>query len=136
MLPRDVVESWVREAIDQLPDHIRLGIKNVAFILEDHIQPLSRGDIPIQHGHILLGLYHGVPLPRRGGNYSLVPPDTITLFQPAIEQVCGGDSDRVRQLIMDTVWHEIAHYLGMNEAEVRSWEAKRRQRPRLDRPET
>lgn len=128
MVPRDTVEDWIRDAVDQLPDHIRLAIKNVAFILEDRVQHPRRGDIPIQHGHILLGLYHGVPLPRRGGNYSMVAPDTITLFQPAIEHVSGGDPVAVQRQVQNTVWHEIAHYLGMNEVEVRSWEKQRRER--------
>jgi predicted Zn-dependent protease with MMP-like domain len=31
-------------------------------------------------------------------------------------------------MVADTVWHEIAHYFGMNESQVRAAERKRRVR--------
>lgn len=136
MIPREQVEGWIREAVDQLPGKIRLGIQNVAFILEDRTRLPRRGEVTIEQHHVLLGLYHGVPLSRRGGNYTMVPPDTITIFQEAIELVAAGDPAKVRQQVMDTVWHEIAHYLGMNEAEVRGWERRRRGRRAGGRSQT
>jgi predicted Zn-dependent protease with MMP-like domain len=34
-------------------------------------------------------------------------------------------------LVEDTVWHEVAHYLGLNELQVRAAERQRRTRRRL-----
>lgn len=128
IVPRDTCEDWIRQAVETIPVHIRRRIENVAFILEDRPRPLRPGETPY-HGHgLLLGLYQGVPLPSRGGNYTFVTPDRITIFQDAIEQVSGPDPEQIQRQIQDTVWHEVAHYLGMNEAEVRSWEKKRRNR--------
>jgi predicted Zn-dependent protease with MMP-like domain len=32
-------------------------------------------------------------------------------------------------MVRDTVWHEVAHYFGMDEAQVRSAERRRARRP-------
>lgn len=107
-------ETAINDAIAMVPKHIRAGMKNVAFVIDDQ-----------QLGN-LLGLYHGIPLPQRGQGYSGVLPDTITIYQRTIEAVAGGDVERVKKLITETVHHEIAHYFGFNESKVRQWEKNRR----------
>ena len=69
----------------------------------------------------LLGLYEGIPLDRRGWFYQMALPDRITLFQGPLERL-GGD---IRQAIYETLWHELAHHIGMNEREVRAAESRK-----------
>jgi predicted Zn-dependent protease with MMP-like domain len=38
------------------------------------------------------------------------------------------DIPHLEEIVADTVWHEIAHYFGMDEAEVRRAEKRRRRR--------
>jgi predicted Zn-dependent protease with MMP-like domain len=68
----------------------------------------------------LLGLYQGVPLPHRGTSYGMYPvgPDKITLYQQNIESVCNSD-DEIEHRIVEVLFHELGHYFGMNEREVR-----------------
>ncbi len=73
-------------------------------------------------GDTLLGLYEGVPLKRRGWYYQMVLPDRITLFQGPLERASGHD---VRQAIYETLWHELAHHIGMTEAEVQRAERRK-----------
>jgi len=75
----------------------------------------------------LLGLYQGHPLPARSVMQSFTMPDRITIYQGPHERMCSTTED-LRQLVAETVWHEVAHYFGMNEAQVRRWEARRRAR--------
>ena len=105
-------EQLVNEAIGQIPDNVRRNLKNVAFVVEHyHRQPRSN-EIVIRRGAVLLGLYQGVPLTRRGGpSYNMVLPDKITIFQYTIEQIAGGDPVQIRKIVTDTVHHEIGHYL-------------------------
>ena len=70
----------------------------------------------------LLGLYEGVPLDQRGWHYQMALPDRITLFQGPLERYEEGD---VRQAIYETLWHELAHHIGMNEREVRAAESRK-----------
>ncbi len=116
-------------SIAELPSRFRNKIENVAFVVETHARRMSRGEQPIQVRGVLLGLYQGVPYGRRNQGYSGVLPDKITIFQDAIELVGQNDPQQIREIIRHTVWHEIGHYFGMNESEVRDWERRRGRRP-------
>jgi predicted Zn-dependent protease with MMP-like domain len=43
-------------------------------------------------GQPLLGLYRGVPLPRRSSTYSGVLPDKISIFGGPITRLAAGDA--------------------------------------------
>jgi predicted Zn-dependent protease with MMP-like domain len=47
-----------------------------------------------------------------------VGPDKITLYQKNIESVCGSEEE-IEHRIVEVLFHEIGHYFGMNEREVR-----------------
>lgn len=65
-------------------------------------------------GRLLLGLYHGVPITRRGENYNLVAPDKISIYQESIETICETDAE-VREQVRKTVLHELGHYFGIDD---------------------
>jgi predicted Zn-dependent protease with MMP-like domain len=69
---------------------------------------------------MLLGLYEGVPLSRRGTDYGVYPvvPDRITLFQRNIELTVSLPEE-LRERIREVMVHEIAHHFGMSEKEIR-----------------
>src|ERR1700730_3741555 len=69
-------------------------------------------------GRPLLGLYHGVPLPRRSSRYSGVLPDKISIFRGPITRLAAGDADRLRREIRHVVLHEIAHHFGISDARL------------------
>lgn len=119
-------EQYIKEAILEVPDRLRKKIENVAFVVEDEARPARLRERGINIRGILLGLYQGVPLPRRSGNYSAVLPDKITIFKSSIEALAGQDENNIRKLIHEVVHHEIAHYFGMSEPHVREWEKNRR----------
>jgi predicted Zn-dependent protease with MMP-like domain len=52
-------------------------------------------------------------------------PDRITIFQGPHERLATSP-EHLAGLVEDTVWHEVAHYFGMNELQVRAAERKRR----------
>ena len=68
-------------------------------------------------GLLLLGLYEGVPLTRRGRHYGLVAPDKITIFQKPIEAKCRYDAD-IKAEIQRVVRHEIAHHFGIGDGRL------------------
>ena len=75
----------------------------------------------------LLGLYHGVPLTARGVSDSFRMPDQITIYQGPHERMARDLID-LEKIVADTVWHEIAHYFGMDEPQVRRAERRRMKR--------
>ncbi|MCI4445277.1 MAG: metallopeptidase family protein [Candidatus Aminicenantes bacterium] len=111
---RERFQQLVQEALVQLPKRFARQIKNVAILVEDFPPP----------GQNLLGLYHGVPLNRRGSYYGNVPPDVIVLYQMPIESLCW-DEEQLKEKIEEVLLHEIGHYFGMDEITLREIEAYR-----------
>ena len=126
-MDRAAFEALVQEGFSRLPEHIRERIRNVALLVEDEPSPYVRRRARLAEDETLLGLYHGIPNTARGDSYGIgeTVPDTITLYQRPIEEEAGGDPERVRTVVAETIWHEYAHYFGMDEAEVREREEKR-----------
>jgi len=110
-----------------VPEKFRARLKNVAVLVEWEPSADIRREEELSADETLLGLYHGVPHTARGSEYGvgMTLPDTITLFQGPIEEEAGGDSARIREIVRDTIWHEVAHYFGMDEEEVRWRESKK-----------
>lgn len=108
-------ERVVAEALAQVPTKFKARLKNVAILIEENSE---RGD--------LLGLYHGVPLTQRGDQYGvgMTLPDTITLYRTPILDVARVEGREVAEVVRDTVWHEIAHYMGLDERSVNEREGE------------
>lgn len=54
-------------------------------------------------------------------------PDRITIFQGPIERLARNTAD-LERIVTDTLWHEIAHYFGLDERQVRAAERRRARR--------
>jgi len=119
-MTRERFEAIAEEEFADLPEPFRQRMENVRIVIEDVDSPARRRQAGLGRSGMLLGLYEGVPLPRRGIDYGVVPvmPDTITLFQKNIESIARSESD-VRRQIRETLIHEIAHHFGMDEDEIR-----------------
>ena len=103
----------VERALRRIPARFRKRIENVAIVVEQ--EPPRPG---------LLGLYQGVPLTARSINESFRMPDRITIYQGPHERM-ARDRIELEQIVADTIWHEIAHYFGMDEPQVRRAERRR-----------
>lgn len=120
------VEKFVREAVEELLAKTRNEINNVAFVIEEESRRKKEGETLIKRNEVLLGLYEGVPKTKRGAGYFGVLPDKITIFRKPLEEMSGGDKERLKQIVFNVVWHEVGHHLGFGEKEIRQLEAKRK----------
>jgi predicted Zn-dependent protease with MMP-like domain len=118
-------EKLVQEGIELIPIEFRQKLDNVAIFVAPYPSFEQQRKINLRAGWTLFGLYEGVPLTKRGTNYVMAMPDRITIFQGPIQNATQGDPERMREIVKNTVWHEIAHHFGMNEDEVREAERKR-----------
>ena len=99
------------DAVDGLPEWVHDAMDNVEIFVEDLPPPDEPG---------LLGLYHGVPLSKRGDalrrraarSHHAVPPSDRT------DRAAGSD-DRLRRVIAHTVAHEVAHHFGISDDRLR-----------------
>ncbi|MGB9455187.1 MAG: metallopeptidase family protein [Bryobacteraceae bacterium] len=123
----DDFDGLVAEAFKRIPARFRKRMQNVALMVEAEptAEQLARGRVP--RGSTLLGFYEGRPLTSRSVFESFSMPDRIIIFQGPHERLARSP-EHLAQMVADTVWHEIAHYFGMDEARVRAAERKRRAR--------
>lgn len=106
-------DQLITRAMDELPQKYITGLDNVAIIYADDPSEEQKQKMKLDSHHLLLGLYEGIPLTQRGNGYSFVLPDKITLFKNSILAVVRDDEELFEQ-IKRTLWHEIAHYYGLN----------------------
>ncbi len=97
-----------------VPLRFRRRLRNVVFVVEP--EPPRPG---------LLGLYHGRPLTTRSVSDNFALPDRIVIYQGPHERM-ARDYDHLVRLVSETIWHEVAHYFGMDERRVRAAERRRR----------
>jgi len=115
----------VAEGIDAIPEKFLKKLSNVAVVIEDKPTEEQRRKFKLKHNWTLFGLYEGIPQSARLGNYTGVLPDKITIFQNPIEEEAESEEE-IKEIVKNTVWHEIAHHFGMDESSVRKAEEKRK----------
>jgi len=84
----------------------------------------SQQGASVPAGSTLLGLYQGVPATKRPWSASTGLPDRISIYQGPLERMATSTAE-LERLVEDTLWHEIGHYFGLNEVEIRRAEARR-----------
>ena len=90
-------EEHVQAALDELPRSIVDGLENVAIVIED-----QHPDDPE-----LFGLWEA----------DAYLPDKVTIFERPLRRAFP-DPRRLEAEIRITVLHELAHYFGLDEAEI------------------
>jgi predicted Zn-dependent protease with MMP-like domain len=108
-------DHLVAAALDEIPEVLAAAMENVVVTVEE--QPTA--DQAARTRGVLLGLYEGVPLTRRGPlSYSGVAPDRITIFRGPL---CARarDEDELAAQVRVTVLHEVGHYFGMSDERLR-----------------
>ncbi|OGD29036.1 MAG: hypothetical protein A2Y56_12095 [Candidatus Aminicenantes bacterium RBG_13_63_10] len=121
-MDRERFEQLAREALESLPHAFKKHIHNLAIMVEDAPDPGAKRRAGAPRGGTLLGLYHGVPFNHRGSYYGNTPPDVIVLYQGPIEAMGGGEAE-IRHRVREVLLHEIGHYFGLSEKELREIES-------------
>jgi predicted Zn-dependent protease with MMP-like domain len=126
-LPFHMSEEEFQECADQALDGLPQRFKEVmrdqlTLIIEPHpsVEILREEDPPMDP--TILGLYTGIPLPEREpSQLSGVLPDHIHLFQRNIERA-AADRETLISEITVTLYHEIGHFLGLDEDDLEELE--------------
>lgn len=106
-------DRLIARAMDELPQKYIKGLDNVAIIYADDPDENQQSKADLQPNSLLLGLYEGIPMTKRGAGYNFVLPDKITLFKNPILAVSHNPEQLFAQ-IKRTLWHEIAHFYGLD----------------------
>jgi predicted Zn-dependent protease with MMP-like domain len=98
-------EELVRDALDELPDLLRNALRHVAVVISDKGRAAGA-----------YGLYQGDQMKDR----MLGPPahDRIVIFRDTLRRDFGHDPELLREQVVRTVRHELAHHVGFDELGV------------------
>ena len=119
---RDTFEGLVTSAVEDLPETFRDRITNLEFVVEDRASSDDYARVGGSRGGTLLGVYRGIPLPRRGRRYNMALPDRIVIFQQPIQRLARSEAD-LSERVSHVVRHEIAHYFGISDERLREIDA-------------
>ncbi len=116
-MKREHFVKVVEETLYSLPQEFRSRIRNVAVLVED-VPPNQPSPKSGQQRRLLLGVFHGVPMTKKSIFDLPTGPDHVVLYQKNIEAVCSTEAE-VREHIRLTVIHELGHYFGMDEEQLK-----------------
>lgn len=109
-------ESLTVTALKSLDSFHANAIKNIAIIYEMEPSLEQREKLKLRDDQTLFGLYEGLPLPNRQG-VTRIYPDKITIFQGPLQRA-SKDIVSLKENIRHTLWHEIAHYYGLDHQKI------------------
>ncbi|MEX2014699.1 MAG: metallopeptidase family protein [Candidatus Saccharimonadales bacterium] len=114
-------EEMINDGISRLPELYQKNLSNIGFVIADEPTAAQRDELELRCNETLFGLYQGIPLTRRGSGYNLVLPDKITIFKLPIV-AASENIKEVAEHVRHTVWHEVAHYYGLNHDKIHKLE--------------
>jgi predicted Zn-dependent protease with MMP-like domain len=118
-MERERFVALVEQVLDSLPERFRERIHNLAILVEDRpAKSLAHRRPGGGRRGLVLGVYQGVPATERSVFDLPRGPDRIVLYQKNIEAVCSSDAE-IRHEVRQTVLHELGHYFGMDEEQLR-----------------
>ena len=107
------IEDLVVDALERLPAEFRDRLGSVAIVVEDEATPAQLAAVG---AHGLYGLYQGVP--RTAWSADAAPlPSKITIFRGPLIRA-NRTPERLAAAVAETVYHEIAHHLGISDARL------------------
>lgn len=98
--------AWVQELLEESGIAIYVRDKPPAAVVEEF-------------GHGVRGLFTGRKYSADQSNQPTSEPTRIEIYRAPILEATPGDEKRIKQQVRRTVVHEVGHYLGMSEEEIR-----------------
>ncbi len=110
-------DDRVQRALDRIPEPFQAAMDNLVITVEKRPSKALLASMGLPPGEPLFGVFDGVPLTERSAMDPPLYPDRIVLFQEPLEAYCRSLAELEREIEI-TLVHEMAHYLGMDEAEI------------------
>ena len=109
-------ETLVDRALAAIPEPFAAALDEVAIVIDDEPSDEQRRENDLADDDTLYGLYEGVPRTEWGADWAPVP-NRISLFRLPLE-ADFPDPDDLADEVWETVVHELAHHLGIDEARL------------------
>jgi len=110
-------DQLVTSAIKSIDPEFQPHLAQVPVIIEDTPDPLVRQNLNLNNPRCLLGLFRGTPLNQRSV-LADVTTNQIILYRKNLLDFCTN-RPQLKKQIRKTLIHELAHYLGFSEEQIR-----------------
>lgn len=110
-------EECIEKALHKIPKKFReiLEREEIQIIARDRVPRVLRERYK---GRLLFGIFTGIPYSRRSLFNVITEPTRIELYKSSFEEAFD-DPAEIEDQILKTVIHEIGHYFGFSERELR-----------------
>lgn len=121
---RDFFDNVMDQVLAKLPEQVHRLLDDVTMYVDDYPSARVLRQLGIRDRRQLCGLYTGIPLGQRSVLHSGVLSDAVHIYREGILSRAGNgrgtvDVDKLRREIRITVLHELGHYFGIGERELR-----------------
>ena len=111
-ISRKKIDRWAIEAVQMAPKRLLKKMHNLVFVIDDRPTRAQIKECQLRRGYALFGLYQGFEQTNR---LHAAVPDKVSLFRNAIME--GAKTARtIQRRVYKTIWHEISHHFGSDEA--------------------
>ncbi|MBI3581148.1 MAG: metallopeptidase family protein [Nitrospinae bacterium] len=118
---REEFTALAEAALARIPQTFRKRLKNISIIVEDYPSRETAHGVNATRRD-LLGLFAGSGYPAKNLSFTIPSlPDKVYLYQRNIERYCSS-KEELSEEIRKTLIHEIGHYFGLSEEELRRYE--------------
>ena|SRR5918999_3207241 len=112
------LEAIAREALASIPPELRRHTRDLVVRVEEFPDDETVDDMELESPFDLLGIYHGIDLPRKSVMVSPENVDMIFLFRrPVLDYWCETGED-LANLIRHVLVHEIGHHFGFSDEDM------------------
>jgi len=118
LLSNEAFRSLVVEALGRVPSEFWPYLKEVAVVIEEWASDQLLAEMGIPEDQTLFGLYQGRAVTQGKEATGDLPP-RITLYRGPLLANCQDESE-LRERVLTTVLHEVAHHFGIGEARLRA----------------
>jgi predicted Zn-dependent protease with MMP-like domain len=119
----DDFHALAMEALTAIPEPFKTHIKGVVIRVAEWPEEEVLADMGFESPYDLLGLYHGVALTERGSGDVAPPVDLIFLYRQPLLAAWEEDGCDLRDLVRNTLVHEVGHHFGLTDAQMEALEA-------------
>ena len=121
---RRCFDDVLEEVLAELPPLVHQLIEKIPLHVEDHPSRHVMARTGVRYRDQLCGLFTGIPITDRSIEHSGTLPDVVTIYREGILAASRGRSGRIRtgrlrEEIRKTILHELAHFHGLGEQELR-----------------
>ena len=118
------------EELAALPEPFRSKIEGVVIRVAEWPEDDVLRDMGFTSRYDLLGLFHGIALPERSTGDIAPPVSMVFLYRQPLLAAWEEDGCDLRDLVRNTLVHEIGHHFGYSDEAMEAIEAAGEEEPR------